>query len=214
MSAESTLRCTPLLLVLEQLVARQLAAAPDDARELRIVELHLMLLAALAAEMETDAGAPPRHVAGAQRGEPVGTVFARIAFVADADEGPLEQAHHRGNHLVARQARQAQVGLHAPADTGQGAREVGEPVVFVFVALLAPGGMVAILLAPARIPAGGLHVPAARRTDPDRGPGGRNRQRADALQHRRLAQRPAVRRAIAEAAAARRRAMPGTSSCM
>ena len=62
--------------------------------------------------------------------------------------------------------------------------------------------VVAVLLAPARVAAGRLQVAVGLRADPDVGPRRRDRERADAPDHRGIAERPAVRQSIAEAFAA------------
>src|SRR6185503_6185848 len=91
--------------ILEELLARKIAAMLDDARKPRIVDRDAMELPALAAESELDALALDAHVAVAHRGEPIGFVLRGVALVADADARRFEQAHDRREHLAARQAR-------------------------------------------------------------------------------------------------------------
>jgi hypothetical protein len=67
---------------------------------------------------------------------------------------------------------------------------------------LVPLRVVAVLLAPARIAAAGLQVAARAGTDPDVGPGRRDRQRADPRQHFGIAHPPAIGIRVREAAPA------------
>src|SRR5207249_2467884 len=76
---------------LEQLLAREVTAAPHDAREPPVPEIDGVRLAALAAEREVQLRARDLDMLAAQRGEPEGAVLAGILLVADADEGGLEQ---------------------------------------------------------------------------------------------------------------------------
>ena len=147
-----------------------------------------MLLAALAAEGEADGGALDLGVAVAQGGQAEGVVGARVLLVADADERGLQQPHHRGQHLLARQPLAAEVAPRpagaAPAaprrrrSCGRTWSRRGRRA----------SGVVAVLLAAAGVAAGGLEV-AVRRA-------GRSRRRS----------RPAGWRASRSAAARRGRA--------
>ena len=57
------------------------------------------------------------------RGQTEALVVARILGVADADQGGLEQAHDRRQHLLPRQTVPAQIGVDARPDARQGAGE-------------------------------------------------------------------------------------------
>ena len=72
--------------------------------------------------------------------------------------------------------------LDLGADLGQRFGEVRHAFVLVFVADFAPVRVVAGLLAPARIAAGGLQVPVGVRGDPHVDPGRWDYHRFDALQ--------------------------------
>jgi hypothetical protein len=84
-----------------------------------------------------------------------------------------------GQHLVPLQAGERQVGLDAPADGGQGLGEVDDVLVLAAVADLAEARVVAVLLAPLGVDAGGLEVAVFRRADPHVLPRRRNSQGAD-----------------------------------
>ena len=98
-----------LVVVLKELVARQVAALLDDAREAPVVEIDFVLDAALAAEREPDALALDFDVRVAQRRQAERAIRSRVLVVADANQRLLEQLHDRREHLLARQALAAHV---------------------------------------------------------------------------------------------------------
>src|SRR5258705_13447045 len=73
-----------------------------------------------------------------------------------------------------------------------------EAIELVAVAAGAPAGVIAVLLATARVATGRLQMTFRVRRDPDVLPGWRDRQTANALQVRRIAGGPAVRPGVAE----------------
>jgi len=168
--------------VLEELLPRQVADAPDHAREPGIVDGDAVELAALAAELELDARAVHLHVPVAHRREAEGVVLLGVALVADADAGALEQPNDERQHLAARQSLQRHVGAHLAAHARQHARELGKMVELVGVAHFTPARVVAVLLSSARIAAGCLQVAAFIAADPDIGPRRRDRERLDPLE--------------------------------
>ena len=93
--------------ILEQLLPRQIAARLDDAGEPAIVEVDLVLDAALAAERERHLAAAHLDVAVPQRRQAERTILAGVLVVADADQRLLEQLHDRREHFLLRQARLA-----------------------------------------------------------------------------------------------------------
>ena len=144
--------------VLEQLVARQVAAILDDAGEPAVVDVGFVALAAFAAEADVDVAALDRDVAVAQRRQPEALVRFRVFGVADADQRHFHQADDRRQNLFARQAAALQIGLDAGADQRQDAGEGQQLGVFRLVAHLAPARMIAVLLAPLRVAAGRLQM--------------------------------------------------------
>ncbi len=169
-----------LIVVLEQFVAGNVAALADDARQAAVAHVDGVLLAALADELEADGRPLDLHVLVAQRRQAVGAVGAGVLDVADANVGQLHQPQHRGQHLVARQTAAGQVGVDALAQPRQRRAELGQAVVLGLVAGGAPLRVVAVLLAPPRVAAGGLQVAVGARADPHLDPGGRDAQRLDA----------------------------------
>ena len=191
-----------LVLVLEQVLARQLLAAPHDARHARIVDLGAVHDAALALEVQPERRALDVGMAVAQRGEAIGAVAGRVFLVAHAQEGGVEQAHQGGQHALPVErgvAAGGQVARDTGADARQGLAEGLEPLELAFVLQGPPLRVVAILLATARIDAGGLQVTLRERADPDIGVGRRDRQAVDARDLPGIAQPAAGRVLVAEA---------------
>src|SRR5581483_6190527 len=151
--------------VLKQLVARQLLASPDDARQPPVGDVDGAALVRLPAKLEMERGAVDVDVAIAQRGEPERSVLARVLFVADANQAGLEEAHHGGQHLLAGEAGPPEIARDRAADPGQRAAERDHAVILGLVADLAPATVISILLAAPRVPSGGLDVAVRQRTD-------------------------------------------------
>jgi hypothetical protein len=187
-----------LVLVLEEVLARQVLAPGDDPGQATVAKGHLVRLAVLAVEPEADPGALDTRVAVAQRREPERLVEAGVLVVADADQRELEQPDDRRQHLLARQARAGEVRVDALANGGQEPGERDHPIELGAVTLFAVRGVVAVLLATAGVASGRLQVAPRVRADPDVGPGGRDRERADPLEDGRVVDRRAVGGAVRE----------------
>src|SRR5262249_14428548 len=153
--------------VLKELLARQVAALPDDSGKASIVELQFVRHAALPAEDEPHLRSRHLHVPVPHRRQAVRVVVARVLFVADANERLLEQPDDRGEDFRARKARSPQVGVGTTTNPGKRAAEVDEAAVLARVADLAPLRVIAVLLAAARVAAGRLEMTARLGTDPD-----------------------------------------------
>ena len=179
--------------VLEELLAGQVLAAPDDGRQPPIPDTDLVLATGLAAEPEADPRPRHRGVPALQGRQAERAVEPRVLVVADPDEGRLQQPDDGRQHLLARHARYRQVGVAAFADTRQDAGEVDEALELRVVAAGPPALVVAILLATLGVAPGRLEVAGRVRADPDVRPGGRDSQRADPGQDRRIADQVAVR---------------------
>ena len=169
-----------LVQVLEQLLPGQILAILDDAGDAPVADIHDVVDPALAAEGKAQFGASDLDVAPAQRGEAEGAVLARILVVAHADERLVEQHHHGGEDLPAREVARAQVALYALPDLRQDFAEFQHAAELRLVARLAVQGVVAVLLASAVVARGGLDMAFGIGTDPHVGPGRRNRERFDA----------------------------------
>ena len=176
---------------------------PNESRESPVVDGDLVIGAALAAEPkeEPSVGDEP-DVPVAQRRQSVALVVARIFGVPDAHPCGVEEAHHDGQNLFARQARERKVQAQPSAQTGQRFREIGHPLEFLPLAQKAPLRVIAILLAATRVAARRLDVATRIRADPDVVVRGRNREARNALDFCRLGQRSTVGELILEMLAA------------
>ena len=120
-----------------------------------------MLLAALAAKAQAQLAAGHGGVTIAQRRQAERLVLARVFLVADPHVGRVEQADDRREHRLAARLRadgRRQVGLHALSDARQRGTELEHALELVGVLGDAPVGVVAVLLAAARVTAGGLQM--------------------------------------------------------
>src|SRR5581483_2168428 len=188
--------------ILEQLVARQIAAVAHDPGEPAVGHLDLVALAGLAAEIEAHREAGNLDMTVAQRGQAERAVGLGILAVADPDMRGLEQPHDRGQHLLARQAGPPQIAIDRAPDARQGLGEGDQALELVAVAHRAPGRMVAVLLAAALIAPGRQQMGLRIRADPDLLPGRRHREPADALELLGIADASAGRADILERLAA------------
>ncbi|HET9463974.1 MAG TPA: hypothetical protein VFO71_00450, partial [Gemmatimonadales bacterium] len=114
-----------------------------------------------------------------QGGEPKRTVRAGVLVIADPDAGTIEQLYHRGQDLVTREPRPAEVALHPLADAGKNLGECQDTAELGLVPRLSPFRVIPVLFPASRIPAGCLDVAAGRGADPHVGVGRRNGQRPD-----------------------------------
>ena len=157
--------------VLEELLARQVAACTNDAGEPAVVETDFVTLAALASKLKADRRPCDIYVAVAQRGQTKGAICARVFIVADADEGALEQLHDARQDPGAAEAGLCEIGRGPGANRRQRGGEALQPVELGFIARLSPSRVIAVLLASARVTSRCLQVAAGIRADPDIGPG-------------------------------------------
>ena len=151
-----------------------------------------------AAKLEPEGRAFHVHVLVTQGGEAEGAVRLRVLLVADANQALLEELHHRREHLFARQSGPGDVRRRPRPYCREHRGKCLHPIELVAVATRAPVGVIAVLLAAARIASGRLEVPFRIGTDPHVLPRGRNRQRANTLQVGRIAHGPAVGALVAE----------------
>ena len=148
----------------------------------------------------------------AQGRQAVGALLLRIFLVAHPQERDVEQAHQRGQHRRASRQRppraRAKVLRHTRADPRQSAPESSRSLELGLVLHQAPFGVVAVLLAAARIDSGRLQVAVGQGTDPDIGVRGRNGQLPDAGNLIDVTQPLAPRIPVAKAAAMSRTREP------
>src|SRR5690606_11671046 len=98
----------------------------------------------------------------------------------------------------ARESRLGKVAPQCATQPWQRRTEGHQAIELARAAIGLPLWVVPILLAPARVPAGGLQVPVGVRTDPDIGPCRRDRQLADPGQRGGIAHQPAACIPVAE----------------
>src|SRR5690606_35483214 len=153
--------------VLEQALSRQLVHRAHQPQQAWILDAGLVRAPALAVELQSQFLAQEARVPGTQRGQAERPVLARVAVVADADQGIGHDRDHAGEHLLARQPRQREIGADPAPQLRQRFPERDDAVELVGIAQRAPVGVVTVLFAPTRIAAGGLQVAAWRATDPD-----------------------------------------------
>ena len=111
---------------------------------------------------------------------PCDLCFRSVLFVADADVGSREQFDDGGKDTRTATRRPHQVAAGALADRGQHFRKCEHAVVLGRVALGAPAGVIAILLAAGGVTTGGLQMRARVGGNPHIGPRRRQHQRANA----------------------------------
>ena len=163
-----------------------------------------MLLAALAAKAQAQAIAGDGSVAIAQRRQPERLVLARVLLVADAHVSGVEEANDRRQHRVAarhRAHRRGEIGGDALPDARQRRAELEHALELVGVLGAAPVGVIAVLLAPARVASRRLDVAVRAHADPDVLVRRRDREGADALQLGRLAHPLAIGADVGEVVA-------------
>ena len=103
-----------LVLIAEQVLARQVLTAPDDPSEGRILDAHVELVGDLAAESQLDRRAAHRHMARAQRGDAERAVGAHVLVVAHAQPGEVEQPHDDRDQAVVPEAARGEVAPDVP----------------------------------------------------------------------------------------------------
>ena len=103
--------------------------------------------------------------------------------------------------LVTGYAASVQVGLDSFAQFRQGAGEGRQAFELAFRGIATPAVVVAVLFAAFHVPARGLDVPRGARADTDIGPGRRDGEGADAVQHLVVADEPPPRIVVDEALA-------------
>ena len=112
------------------------------------------------------------EMARAQGCRPEALVFLCILFVTDANILAVEQADDRGQHRVAAELALLQVFFDPGAELGERLSELAAAVIFGCVLFRPVIGMIAILLAPARVLAGRLDVTVGVLAEPGVGVGG------------------------------------------
>ena len=157
------MRLARLVEILEELLTRQVSAGFDDARDPAVAHRHLLHLPAFAAEMKPNFRRRDVDVLVLERRQAVRIVVARVFLVADPERRFFEQRNDRRQNLFARQPGQPHIDGDRGANRRQSFGEVNHAIELRFVADRAPALVVAVLLAAARVAAGGLEMAVADR---------------------------------------------------
>ena len=110
------MRVAGIVLIAEEFLAGEIAAAAHQRRNAVVTHRELMAHAALAGKAQQQRVAPDFHMPAQQGAEAVGAVAARVFAMADAHPGAVEQTHQRRDDAftvdVAAGAVRAQPALH------------------------------------------------------------------------------------------------------
>jgi hypothetical protein len=155
-------------------------------------------LPALPLNENSQARALDLDVPVSQRRQAERAVLLRVLGVADAHERGLEQPDDGGDHLAPREALELQVLLDLLPDRRERLGEGGHAAVLRLVAHVAPPGVIAVLLPAARVAARRLQVSVGEGTNPDLGPGRRDRELANTLELTFVGDRLAVGHVVGE----------------
>ena len=202
------MRDAGLVLVAEEFLSRQVAAAPHQRGHAVVAHGELVPHAALAGKAQQQRVALHLHVPRQQAAQAVGAVAARVLAMTDAHPGAIEQPHQRRQHPLAIEAAIAQTALHLATQPRQAMTEIQQQAKLVLAPQRHPVGVIAVLLASARVARRGLDVSVVAGTDPDIHIGRRDGQRADAPQRGLVPHRTSVRVDIPEAAGRAHAAQP------
>ena len=105
-------------------------------------------------------------MAFAQRGEAKPTPLVGVFLAADPEETNIEKPDGAGKHAIAAKSPRGEVVYDRATQAGQRITEFEHPVELLPIAMAAPGVVVAVLLAPSGVNAGGLEMAPRVRTDP------------------------------------------------
>jgi hypothetical protein len=136
----------------------------------------------------------------AHRGQPVRLVLLGVPLRADPEEAAVEQAHRAAQEALAWEAGAVEILRRTVAQARKGAGEVDHLVELLAIAALAPAVVVAVLLAPRCVGAGGLDMAHRIGADPDVLPRGRDGEGADAVEDLGVGELAAVLVEVLEAA--------------
>ena len=125
-----------------------------------------------------------------------------VRLGTNAEQREVQQPNRNREPLLPREAPSAEVRGHAFAHPWQPVREREHPVELLGVSSSAPALVVQVLAPSGRVGAGRLEVTHRIRADPDVGPRGRDRERADAPDRVLVGHRGSLRTDVGEAAAA------------
>ena len=156
--------------ILKEVLTGQILQLQDNLRDPAVSYIHFMLAAALAAKTKPQLRAFHVYMSILHGRKTERFVFARILFIADADETSLEKLHDCREHFLPRQTAQSQIFLHTSANFRERFSEADQSIVFVLIAYFPPALVISILFPSPVITSGRLDVPVGRWTNPDIAP--------------------------------------------
>jgi hypothetical protein len=160
--------------ITEELLSRDFLTASYDSRQPGIARHCLATPAALATKPKSQLRSGHVDVAIPERRQTVRIVLAHVLRIADPDLRALEQAHDRGEHLLARHPGQSEMATNGSPDLRQRAGKGGHAIIFGAVARASPSFVIAVLFSAARVAPDGLEMPGWFGADPNFRPGRRN----------------------------------------
>ena len=181
---------------------RQVVELPEHAVQRAVAQRAVDACTALAAIAQADRVAVEPHVPRAQGRGAEGVVLPGIVGTADAQGRAVEKRQQcRDGEILVAGIVLPQVAQDPSAQAGQSGTEGGQVGVFRLCPEGGPVRVVAVLLALARVAAGGLQMAQGFRRNPDVAIGRRHRQRVQPLALGLVVDAGAVRGRIAPAAA-------------
>src|SRR5947199_5512654 len=146
-----------------------------------------MLNSAFSTEPEAQLHSSHSHMVILHRRQTERLVLPGILFVADTNEGALEQLHHYRQDLLSLEPRQLQIDVESPPNLGQGRSKDQDTIVFVLIANRPPAFVIPILFSSAVIASGCLNMTIGKRTNPNLAISWWNREASDSKQARFIA---------------------------
>src|ERR1700693_2262972 len=135
-----------------------------------------MVLFALAAEMQAYVIAVDIDMLLLQRSQAIRLIGLGVFLIACSNAGLVQQTDDGRDYLALRQTGSSKIFVYFLADLRKNGSKCQHAAVFGFIAHLPVTRMIAVLLAPARVPADSLDMTILDQADPNIFPGGRNDQ--------------------------------------
>jgi hypothetical protein len=185
------MKCAVAIEVLKELLAGQVLALAHDACHSEIMKIDFARFAAFGFELQMNLLAANLGMMISESRKAVRAVGTGVFFIANADQGAIEERDDGGNHFFAWQARLAQMPRNLSAKAGKRLAEGAELFELSAASVNVPLSVIEVLLAAAGIATSGLQVTASTGTNPDIGPSGRNAERLNAVELAAIANRMA-----------------------
>src|SRR5207253_563929 len=152
----------------------------NEPRDLPVLDAADVTLPSLAGIAELDGMAVDLDVCRPQRGEPEGSVVARVDLAAGTHEGAQQNADHAGEHAFARESGPGEVARHAGPQPGKRLEERPQPFVLPPLTDRLLARRITVLPPAGAVSPDGLNGGAGRGADEDVDPCRRQDQGTDA----------------------------------